>query len=516
MFSFGSKDKTPKQGAYGNVTIRGDEGKAFLDESQHSASSTELEFKNKWLLDVWNPKNICIVMSYFGVGFADQFTYTPVYYYMIDYLGASNAEQNTVITLMFLPWSFKLIYGLLSDVVPIRGQRRKPYLIAGWMIYGLSNLVLVAIGEPQIPSLAAWVLMMGMGYMLADVMGDTLVVERSRTEGRASKGRLQASAYISRYVGEVLGAVLGAVLFNSDTWGWGLTIAEVFALNAAVPLLAVVPFLAQLHEQPMTTAHAPELKEELSKLWSMAQLRSVWKPMAFVYLYNVLFVSNAAWSTFLIDGLDFSDFAYGMLTAAAVGATLVGLWLYKRFFFDASWRAIYLWLGLLIALVSLGQVVLEARWNLALGIPDYVFAMGDYGSQYLAIGVQFLPVTRMYLGLCPPGAEGMSYALLTTLSNVAGTLASDISTLLLGIWEVDDDTISSGDYSGMIKLTILTSVMQAAPLAFVWLLPKDRAEQKRMQADDTRSWWGGALFVAALGLAWVWTIVESFYEIIYD
>jgi BT1 family len=43
-------------------------------------------------------------------------------------------QQNVVFTLIMLPWSFKLVYGFISDNFPIRGMRRKPYLAGGWLL----------------------------------------------------------------------------------------------------------------------------------------------------------------------------------------------------------------------------------------------------------------------------------------------------------------------------------------------------------------------------------------------
>ena len=37
----------------------------------------------------------------------------------------------------------KVLYGFLSDCVPIGGLRRKPYFMFGWLLYVISNLVLV-------------------------------------------------------------------------------------------------------------------------------------------------------------------------------------------------------------------------------------------------------------------------------------------------------------------------------------------------------------------------------------
>ena len=63
--------------------------------------------------------------------------------------------------------------------------------------------------------------------------------------------------------------------------------------------------------------------------------------------------------------------------------------------------------------------------------------------------IQFLPVCIMYIQMCPDGAEGASYAMLTTLQNMASTVANDISTLLSGIWNVSNGAIERGDYTGM-------------------------------------------------------------------
>ena len=55
----------------------------------------------------------------------------------------------------------------------------------------------------------------------------------------------------------------------------------------------------------------------------------------------------------------------------------------------------------------------------------------------------------MFLGMCPEGAEGSSYAMLTTLSNLAGTVAYSIAAALSGIWDVSIDTLENKNYDGM-------------------------------------------------------------------
>lgn len=100
-------------------------------------------------------------------------------------------------------------------------------------------------------------------------------------------GNIQASGYIARYFGSALGAVGGAVLYNKDTWGWGLSISALFWINGLVPLFLVLPLMPCLVEQPKVK---DSLKKHTDELWELVQKKAVWRPMTFVYLYNVLMV----------------------------------------------------------------------------------------------------------------------------------------------------------------------------------------------------------------------------------
>ena len=49
--------------------------------------------------------------------------------YYKDYLGLDPGEMQIYLSIIHIPWSFKILYGLISDNVPLCGLRRKPYLI---------------------------------------------------------------------------------------------------------------------------------------------------------------------------------------------------------------------------------------------------------------------------------------------------------------------------------------------------------------------------------------------------
>lgn len=71
------------------------------------------------------------------------------------------------------------------------------------------------------------------------------------------------------------------------------------------------------------------------------------------------------------------------------------MYVYKVFFFDSSWRMIYTFTTVVNFVFSLGQVVLILRWNVALGIPDIVFALGDSAIVYFINAIGYMPICIM-------------------------------------------------------------------------------------------------------------------------
>jgi hypothetical protein len=87
-------------------------------------------------------ENLAVPVTYLIVGLC-QGSSSPLLNVLPLDLGATEAQQTTMFTLRFLPASLKIVFGFLSDSVPIMGYRRKPYMIIGWIIASLSQLILI-------------------------------------------------------------------------------------------------------------------------------------------------------------------------------------------------------------------------------------------------------------------------------------------------------------------------------------------------------------------------------------
>ena len=452
--------------------------------------------------------NACIMVSYFNVGIVWYFLATPVSYYLITTLSVSSTQFAAYNGLISIPWSLKFVFGMISDGVPILRYRRKSWFIIGWLGFVAVNLWLAFTGPPGIDMTIGMMFFMSILYLMSDVCTDCLVVDRARYESDDIKGSLQTSGYTIRAFGSVIGALLGALLYNTATWGWGLTINQCFLLSALIPLITIVPVIPALEELTSSLV-VPNFTQQFACLWDVMQLRAMYQPMTFIFIYGIFQIPNGAWTNFLIDGLGFTDFEYGMLTVVGTVLTWIGMVIYKEFFFETSWRNIYIYTTIIVAFFSLLQIILILRLNVAVGIPDFWFALGDTAATMFVAAIQYMPGCIAFAMICPEGNEGLVYSMLTTIWNLSYTVAQDLSSGMTLIWDVSNETIQGGDYTGVLYLAILTSLLQLVPLALVWMLPDTKAEQKALLESNERSALYGGLLLGTSVFCLVATITIS-------
>ena len=76
----------------------------------------------------------------------------------------------------FIPWSIKIVYGLISDNLPICGSRRKSYILLASILQLVTMFVM---GLPGLESeqVATWMLFISnFSIAFSDVIVDSLMV----------------------------------------------------------------------------------------------------------------------------------------------------------------------------------------------------------------------------------------------------------------------------------------------------------------------------------------------------
>ena len=83
-------------------------------------------------------------------------------------------------SLISLPWSLKILYGLISDNVPICGTRRKSWLIIMGVVEFIS-LIILFFTLPEDPLIVTLLLMVAsMAIAFINVVSNAIMVIQSR------------------------------------------------------------------------------------------------------------------------------------------------------------------------------------------------------------------------------------------------------------------------------------------------------------------------------------------------
>ena len=72
---------------------------------------------------------------------------TPIFFLLKDEMRLSAAETATFLALVGFAWNVKPLYGLVSDLVPLLGYRRRSYLLVTTAMAALGWLALGALVE---------------------------------------------------------------------------------------------------------------------------------------------------------------------------------------------------------------------------------------------------------------------------------------------------------------------------------------------------------------------------------
>jgi hypothetical protein len=363
---------------------------------------------------ILRPENLAIPACYLLVGLLQGLSSPLVNVFPLD-LNATQAQQTTLSSIRSLPASFKLIFGFLSDNVPIFGYRRKPYMLFGWLLASLSLFMLLLLSNlhvtpgnagcfesadsaeetvppddaPSIAFLSLSLLGFGTGFWLADVMGDSIVAERAKLEPAESRGSIQSFCYSCRFFGLMVAAPLSTYLYS--------TVGPYFIiLLLSVMPLTILPLIWGLDE--VKDAPISSTKDQCHEIWKTVCSRAVWQPMGFVYLYNLLQVGNSAWREYLTVVLHFTTCQLNLILITAFVLLYLGVLSYKYWFITWSWRKVYIVTTVLGAIFSFLQVLLIR--GITFGLSNFWFALGDDAFAEFIQGIQFLVSALAPLLLC--------------------------------------------------------------------------------------------------------------------
>ena len=417
------------------------------------------------------PELMAILMVYFVQGILG-LARLAVSFFLKDDLGLTPAQVAAMMGIAALPWVIKPVFGFISDSLPIWGYRRRSYLILSG---GLGCLAWVGMASIVQSALAATlaIALSSLSVAVSDVIVDSLVVERVRQESQSDAGSLQSLCWSATALGGIITAYFsGWLLAHMST-------RNVFLITATFPL--IVSAVAGLIADPKvnTQFNLDTTKHQIQQLKQAITQKSIWLPVAFLFLWQATPSSETAFFFFTTNDLGFDPEFLGRIRLVTSLAALFGIWIFQRFLKAVAVRRIFLWSTLLSAALGMTTLLLVTHANRALGIGDQWFSLGDSLILTVLGQIAYMPVLVLAARLCPPGVEATMFALLMSVSNLAGILSHESGALIMHGLGITDT-----NFQQLWILVVIANVSTLLPLPLLNWLPDKEAENAVLEAKD--------------------------------
>ncbi|KAG7400931.1 hypothetical protein PHYBOEH_003842 [Phytophthora boehmeriae] len=486
--------------------------------------------------------------AYYGLLFAtaqSSIIYAVLRYCMrptlIHSLYLQRAESSVVIEcLLSIPTTLSFFLGLLSDVAPIGGYRRKSYMITGTLlsfVMCLGMAILSATTDVKTMSEAKrsdliiyyMVLIMGatFGTMLSKIATDARVIELSQREPLTTRGTLQINYLLFRTGIEWIGLWMTAafVRFDEDKSNYALRLDPfwAYALLALLSLLPVPFVLRNCSERSveqiegdltsgmvveegsvavMTVGPSGNASARIGAFFRMCQQRAVWQLVLFlcILLGTTRFYVGSA-NRVLVTMANLDPNTTLVTNALKYVPTLVAMIWWKISWSNSSWRRCVC-LGIAV------MVVPETfRAFMMLYVPsvrtqafyDTIGCIPGFTDGIITI-FSLIPATEIAENGSEGATQGMLLSFRSMIAIAMRTLSSD--------WMADVAPVSLDDgTSRLLLLLLIAYTVHAMSFFSVLLLPRQKLDAQQLRV------YGGYSKFACIAI-WVIFLVFFVYSMV--
>ncbi|MEG4534203.1 folate/biopterin family MFS transporter [Microcoleus sp. D2_18a_D3] len=409
------------------------------------------------------PELIAILLIYFVQGILG-LARLAVSFFLKDELGMSPAEVSAMLGVVALPWIIKPVFGFMSDGLPIFGYRRRPYIVLSGLLGTSAWVSLATIVHTPLAATGA-IALSSLSLAVSDVIADSLVVERARKESVTDAGSLQSLSWGAAALGGLITAYLsGSLLQHFSTH-------TIFLITASFPLIVSATAWLIAEEKTNKRTDFETVKDQLKQLRQAVTQKTIWLPTAFLFILQATPSSDSAFFFFTTNELGFPPEFLGRVRLVTSIAALAGVWLFQRFLKTVPFRVIFGWSTVIATALGMTTLLLVTHANRALGIDDQWFSIGDSLILTVIGQIAYMPVLVLSARLCPPGVEATLFALLMSITNLAGLLSHEGGALLTHLLGITDR-----NFDNLWLLVIITNLSTLLPLPFLNWLPAESTE----------------------------------------
>lgn len=361
------------------------------------------------------------------------------YYLIHEHWGLSLTMLGVIGFITGLPWSLKIAWGFLADYVPIKKYKTKYYLFSSYFLM-LASYAWIIIFGLNIWSLIITGFIINCCIGMCDVINDKKMVILEREENL--QGKLQACQWTSLGVAGLIVSIGGAFIADYFSIEKGYRVA--YFISAMIPILTLL-YLKKNYKEEICFEFGKNKKSILNELkLNLKDSLKIFKDKQILLslLFIVCLQLCPSFGSALMDkvrSMGVSKMYLGYVGASSTVMGLIGYVLYYWKAYKFEMKKLLIFMVIFSALTNLFYLYIPNKEILIF----YNVLFGAFS------GITFLTLLRFFTTLIPKGSEGITYAIITSISNFAGRGSN-----LLGGYIAD----TFGYEATVIISTILTMV----------------------------------------------------------
>lgn len=429
-------------------------------------------------------------------------------------LNLEPADLARMTSFIMLPWMIKPIFGLVTDLCPLFGYRRKTYII----ICGLVNMMAwwyMAYYVNSVFSSNCTLFLVNVTLSFLSVLGEAVVVELSnldKIEGSESSHE-EAKNYVSyfflfKYVGSLSVALLKGYLISI------FTLSTIFLITSAISLITIISgiiliernFDKQIHREmlpenegltsisttaspenvPLANIQLPTMKKEnlFYQFLTFLTQKFILIPTTFIIVFMATPSYSDAMFYFFTDKLNLNAVDLGIISFFSRFSGMCGVMLYRSYFKRFKFKSLLIGGTLVSFFFSFLAYIQVTRLNVVYGIPDFMLVV--FTSSFMTIlgEIIIMPMLSLACMLCPKNLEATAYSVFMSAINLG-----DILSGLFGSWLMTYYNITKTSYSNLPNLILVSNVLTLMPLLALFFInksyfdPEVKPEAKKLDQE---------------------------------
>lgn len=406
-----------------------------------------------------------------------------VQYFFKDVLLLQPAEMSRVMSILMIPWIIKPILGLITDLVPIFGYRRKVY-ICGCGFISIICWVLLAYSVPGLIKTTIYLFIISLAFSFASVLGEAIVVELSNLEedDPTEKAKHYVSLFfLCKNIGVLIASFFKGYLVEI------LTMKQMFLFAALVPMLTFIAGLILVEKRIQTKDDKSisinqDVKENLLEkddknnivlekkqlikefLWFIKK-KEAYIPAIYVV---ILFASPNFGDPlfyYMTNFLFFTPSELGIISLMSTIGVLFAIISYRHYFKKFTFKVIVGLSASLYFLFTFIALLLVLRFNISIGVSDFTVCV--LGFMFLSVlgELSMMPMLSLACLICPKNLEATVYSFFMSALNLGlliSILSGSVLTQYLGV--------TANNFQNLPDLIVISNIGKLVPIALLFFI----------------------------------------------